>query len=214
MSCNYSNNTLYKWCQHKWTSTDACARYVSQHISTCSEYVHVHVADNYNIIINNYSKHTGLLESVSDLTVALINSTTVLISWSPPFTLEGVPILGYNVTITNTTSGENETMLVVDTTLLYSIDSDNEFTITVVPINAVGPGQPAAIYFPLSPSKSNLIIIVTQCAICPAGLYIYHDDVTYQRVLPWYKSHISHWVHIYPFDLSYMHWACTTIIFA
>ena len=58
--------------------------------------------------------HAGLLESVSNLIVT-INSTTVLISWSPPFTLEGVPILGYNVTITNTTSGENETMSVEDT---------------------------------------------------------------------------------------------------
>ena len=75
-------------------------------------------------------------------------STTVLISWSPPFTLEGVPILGYNVTITNTTSGENETMSVEgDTTMLYySIDHpdpDNNFTVTVVPINGAGPGEDA-----------------------------------------------------------------------
>ena len=70
-----------------------------------------------------------------------INSTTVLISWSPPFTLEGVPILGYNVTITNTTSGENETVSVEDTTLLYSIDHENGFTVTVVPLNEVGAGQ-------------------------------------------------------------------------
>ena len=88
----------------------------------------------------------GLLESVSNLTVVPINSTTVLISWSPPFTLEGVPILGYNVTITNTTSGENETMSVEgDTTMLYySIDHpDNNFTVTVVPINGAGPGEDA-----------------------------------------------------------------------
>ena len=73
---------------------------------------------------------TGLLESVSNLAVTLIDSIIVLISWSPPFTLEGLPILGYNVTITNTTSGENETALVEDTmyTLLYSIDSDDGFT--------------------------------------------------------------------------------------
>ena len=90
---------------------------------------------------------TGLLESVSNLTVTLINSTTVLISWSPPFTLEGVSILGYSVTITNTISGENEIMLSVDTshtTLLYPIDHDpeNNFTVTVVPSNDVGAGKP------------------------------------------------------------------------
>ena len=92
---------------------------------------------------------TGPLDPVSDLTVVSINSTTVLISWSPPFTLEGVPILGYTVTITSTTtSGESETMSVEgDTTMLYySIDhpdTDNNFTVTVVPINEVGSGEPA-----------------------------------------------------------------------
>ena len=37
-------------------------------------------------------------------------------------------------------------MLVEDTTLLYSIDdldSENKFTVTVVPVNEVGAGQPA-----------------------------------------------------------------------
>ena len=83
------------------------------------------------------------MESVSNLTVTLINSTTVLITWSPSFTLEGVPILGYNVTITNMTSRENETILVKDTTLLYHPDPENNFTVTVVPLNEVGAGQPA-----------------------------------------------------------------------
>ena len=100
------------------------------------------------------------MESVSDLTVTPVISTIVLISWSPPFTLEGVPILGYNVTITNTTGGENsETMLVEDTTLLYSIDHpdpENNFTVTVVPINEVGAGQPATLNS-FKISKLNLI---------------------------------------------------------
>ena len=77
--------------------------------------------------------YTGLLESVSDLTVTRVNSSTVLISWSPPFTLEGVPILGYNVTVTNTTSVENETMSVEeDTTMLYYSINTFWFTITIV----------------------------------------------------------------------------------
>ena len=92
--------------------------------------------------------YAGLLESVGNLTVTLINPTTVLISWSPPFTLEGVPILGYNVTITNITSGKNETILVEDSTLLYSIDHpdpESNFTVTVVPINEVGAGDPKTV---------------------------------------------------------------------
>ena len=100
-----------------------------------------------------------LLEPVSNLTVVSINSTTVLISWSPPFTLEGVPILGYNVTITNTPSGENETMSVEgDTTMLYySIDhpdTDNNFTVTVVPINGAGSGQASSFVFNFSARKN------------------------------------------------------------
>ena len=41
-------------------------------------------------------------------------------------------------------------MLVEDTTLLYSIDHpdpENNFTVTVVPINEVGAGQPATHIF-------------------------------------------------------------------
>ena len=109
---------------------------------------------------NNYVPHAGLLEQVTNLVVVSINSTTVLISWSPPFTLEGVPILGYNVTVTNTTSGENETMSVEgDTTMLYySIDHpdpDNTFTVTVVPINGAGPGEDVTKQFLFSFGELN-----------------------------------------------------------
>ena len=78
------------------------------------------------------------------------------------FMYESVPILGYTVTITNTTSGENETMLVEDTTLLYSIDypdPENNFTVTVVPINEVRAGQPAnsePFLFPLPGKKLRM----------------------------------------------------------
>ena len=103
----------------------------------------------------NYFSLTGSLVAVNDLAVVSFNSTTVLIFWSPPFTLEGVPILGYNVAITNTTSEENETISVEgDTTMLYySIDHpdpDNNFTVTVVPINIVGPGDNVTTSFSFS----------------------------------------------------------------
>ena len=119
-----------------------------------------------------------MLGSVNSLTVTLINSPTVFISWSPPFTLEGVPILGYNVTITNTTSGENETMLVEDTTLLYSIDypdPENNFTVTVVPINEVGAGQPALVSFIILTSEFIMVhqflcIMVFNWCTCTQGI--------------------------------------------
>ena len=86
---------------------------------------------------------------VSNLTVILINSTTVLISWSPPFTLEGVPILGYNVTITNS-SNINETFYVAEsaTMLYYLIDmSANIYVVCVVPVNFGGAGLAATYTF-------------------------------------------------------------------
>ena len=90
-------------------------------------------------------QYTGLLDSVNDLTVDSINATAVRISWNPPISLEGVPILKYTVTITNASSGDE--IDTVNTTLLYHIfsigspDPDSEFNVTVIPINMVGAGQ-------------------------------------------------------------------------
>ena len=92
--------------------------------------------------------HTGVLESVRNLTMAVINSTTALISWSPPSTLEGIPILGYIITIISTaSSNNNESMLAAGNTtmLYYTIDynDNNNITVTVIvlPINEAGDGQ-------------------------------------------------------------------------
>ena len=119
------------------------------------------------------------------------NYDTVLISWSPPFTLEGVPILGYNVTITNTTSGEeleseNTTMLNY-TFIIDHPDPDNNFTVTVVPINIVGPGEPSSklirITFP-TPSESLKLIV-----ICLFDSHNQHQQA---------PSHQPKLAHLYP----------------
>ena len=43
----------------------------------------------------------GPLSPVGDLSFVLINSSTVNISWSPPFTLPGTAITGYNISVTS-----------------------------------------------------------------------------------------------------------------
>ena len=105
------------------------------------------------------------------------NYNTLLISWSPPFTLEGVPILGYNVTITNTTSGleletENTTMLNY-TFIIDHPDPDNNFTVTVVSINGAGPGDPASkiirIIFPTPSESLKINFHVVVCFTQPAS---------------------------------------------
>ena len=116
-----------------------------------------------NYEMYNQSSCAGLLESVGDLTVVSINSTTVLISWSPPFTLERVPILGYNITITNTTSREElETAITTMLNYIFSIDHPdpgNNFTVTVVPINEAGPGDNVTTSFSFSEQNFTLFRI-------------------------------------------------------
>ena len=100
-----------------------------------------------------------MLESVSNLTVTPVNSTTVLISWSPPFTLDGVPILGYNVTFF--INGEYEATLIEKgiTMLYYSFGLslfENDLVVTVIPFNGGGSGTgKSTLTFSLNNSKSN-----------------------------------------------------------
>ena len=52
----------------------------------------------------------GLLEAPTDVTIEGISRESVNLSWSPPFTLDGVPILHYSVYITsNGFSEQNDT---------------------------------------------------------------------------------------------------------
>ena len=43
----------------------------------------------------------GPLSSVGDLSHSFMNPSTVIISWSPPFTLPGTAITGYNISVTS-----------------------------------------------------------------------------------------------------------------
>ena len=53
---------------------------------------------NFTVKINFFS---GPLSKVGDLSHSFINSSTISISWSPPFTLPGTAITGYNITVTS-----------------------------------------------------------------------------------------------------------------
>ena len=109
-----------------------------------------------------YSLIIGRLSPVGNLTVTPVNSTTLLISWSPPFTLEGVPILGYNVTITNVTS------VTVNNTWLYYPYHEPTVIVTVVARNKAGGGHPATIsklIYPSPSGKSNnyIELLLSEC---------------------------------------------------
>ena len=52
-------------------------------------------------LICDYCSFSGPLSSVGDLSSSFINSSTINISWSPPFTLPGTSITGYNISVTS-----------------------------------------------------------------------------------------------------------------
>ena len=52
-------------------------------------------------LICDYCSFSGPLSSVGDLSSSFINSSTINISWSPPLTLPGTAITGYNISVTS-----------------------------------------------------------------------------------------------------------------
>ena len=75
--------------------------------------------------------------------------------WSAPYTLDGVDILGYNITITNTSNGNIlHTYFTQDTTQyiinMYNIDPCTELTLAIFGYNGAGDGDITSfdLYYP------------------------------------------------------------------
>ena len=83
----------------------------------------------------------GLVASVGDLTYEHINESSVLLSWTAPYTLDNVPITGYYI-------NDNSGRIFNTTDLSYILSSPDPAacditTVTVSAINGAGVGQPA-----------------------------------------------------------------------
>lgn len=94
----------------------------------------------------------GSLNAVTKLNTEILNSSTLFISWSPPYTLLGVPILFYRVK----TNSFNIT--VMNTTAVYypiqPSQSNVTVEVTVVPVNKAGDGVPTTL-------STNIMFITT-----------------------------------------------------
>ena len=77
----------------------------------------------------------GLLDRVGELEWNLINGSSVNLSWTAPYTLDNVPITGYNINNNINTTNTSILLLATDP------DVCNMTTITVSAINDVGIGQ-------------------------------------------------------------------------
>ena len=70
---------------------------VNSNTATLTVQGNTHAHDNQQSLLSLIS---GPLSSVGDLSYFFIDSSTINISWSPPFTLPGTHITGYNISVT------------------------------------------------------------------------------------------------------------------
>ena len=95
-----------------------------------------------------------------DVKLYAINLTSLNVTWSAPYTLDGVDILGYNITITNT-SNDNilHTYFTQDTQYVISNNNGDpctELTLTISGYNGAGDGDTTSFNFTyLGRSKFN-----------------------------------------------------------
>ena len=102
----------------------------------------------YYFFIHFYSSYIssfppGLLNAVNGLNYDRINQQ---LSWVPPLTLSGVPILYYRISINSDTN--NFPVVITNSTTLYlNWTSSGNYTATIRAVNAVGEGQAASLKY-------------------------------------------------------------------
>ena len=107
----------------------------------------------------------GYLGPVSGLTGAQTSSNEAVFKWSKPYSLEGVPVLGYQVhaVVVDSISGHtisynnaflNKTNFTITKTVYVSCTHVN---ITVLAISNVGPGQETDLSFRFIESKLHFV---------------------------------------------------------
>ena len=101
-----------------------------------------------------YSLYSGAPDKVVNITSTLLNLSTVSISWSAPSD-NGAAITSYNVTICINGSNCNVTDAGNELSRTFSnLVASNEYTVSIVAINALGGGEASdnVLFYPPSPS--------------------------------------------------------------
>ena len=79
---------------------------------------------------------------MKDVQLVQINSTTLQLSYTPPYTLIGVPINFFSITITSSDQATNITINTTDTELLYSPPNIcTDYLLNIAAWNRVGRGN-------------------------------------------------------------------------
>ena len=80
---------------------------------------------------------------VKDVQLVQYNSTALQLSFTPPFTLAGVPISNYSITITSADGASNTNITTTTTDLLYTApDICTSYHFNITANNRVGIGDP------------------------------------------------------------------------
>ena len=98
----------------------------------------------YTLIITDHTL-IGPLASVGNLNYTYITGSSVLLTWTAPYTLDNVPITGYYISDGFNNITTNNTSIASSTT--DPPDVCNITTITISPINGAGIGQTNNIHF-------------------------------------------------------------------
>ena len=97
------------------------------------------------IVCDMHDMHAGLLASVGKLEWSFINGSSVLLSWTAPYTLDNVPITGYSIT-------DDSGRLLNTTELSYILSATDpdpcvSNNVSVAAINGAGIGEPDYVSF-------------------------------------------------------------------
>ena len=111
----------------------------------------------FTFIILLYTSTSGPLASIGNLSIIEQQPCSVTLSWKSPYSLEGVPILGYNVSIESALMTENEIVNVTSYKFIPSILNDT-YQVIVSGINDAGLGNSSVMS--VSFSHGNVIKIL------------------------------------------------------
>lgn len=97
-------------------------------------------------VLYKQSQHVpGLLAGVQNLTGIITYNCCLLVTWTPPFSLTGVPLFGFNVNLTMPSGEEATTKSLLSSSYSFCPDSTiGEYIVTVAGLNAVGQGMTAS----------------------------------------------------------------------
>ena len=88
---------------------------------------------------------SGLLNVVNDLNY---DRTNQQLSWTPPFTLSGVPISHYRISINSDSNNNNSPVFITNSTTLYLNGTPcQNYSAIIRAVNAVGEGQAASLKY-------------------------------------------------------------------